>query len=62
NSGLATELARSNFSNFALAMVPGAISALTHCILGSFVAGLCRIQEKLDKDKEMKVAESKTSA
>ncbi|MDP7552949.1 MAG: bile acid:sodium symporter family protein, partial [Nitrospinaceae bacterium] len=26
NSGLATELARSNFSNFALAMVPGAIS------------------------------------
>jgi BASS family bile acid:Na+ symporter len=42
NSGLATELARSNFSSFGLATVPGAISALTHCILGSIVAGLCR--------------------
>lgn len=62
NSGLATELARSNFPNFALAMVPGAISALTHCILGSFVAGLCRIQERLDKHKEIKVVGSKSSA
>jgi bile acid:Na+ symporter, BASS family len=44
NSGLATELARSNFPNYALATVPGAISALTHCILGSLVAGLCRIK------------------
>ncbi len=43
NSGLATELARSNFPGFALATVPGAISALTHCILGSLVAGLCRL-------------------
>ena len=43
NSGLATELARSNFSSFGLATVPGAISALTHCILGSLVAGLCRL-------------------
>ncbi|MFQ5481277.1 MAG: bile acid:sodium symporter family protein [Nitrospinaceae bacterium] len=43
NSGLATELARSNFPQFALATVPGAISALTHCILGSLLAGLCRI-------------------
>ena len=42
NSGLATELARSNFSNYGLATVPGAISALTHCILGSITAGLCR--------------------
>ncbi len=42
NSGLATELARSNFSSYGLATVPGAISALTHCILGSIVAGLCR--------------------
>jgi bile acid:Na+ symporter, BASS family len=45
NSGLATELARSNFPDFTLATVPGAISALTHCILGSIVAGLCRFQE-----------------
>ncbi len=43
NSGLATELARGNFTNFGLATVPGAISALTHCILGSLVAGLCRL-------------------
>jgi len=46
NSGLATELARSNFPDFSLATVPGAISALTHCILGSIAAGLCRLQEK----------------
>lgn len=43
NSGLATELARSNFPGFGLATVPGAISALTHCILGSLAAGLCRM-------------------
>ncbi|MFQ5715795.1 MAG: bile acid:sodium symporter family protein, partial [Nitrospinales bacterium] len=43
NSGLATELARTNFPAFALATVPGAISALTHCILGSLVAGMCRL-------------------
>jgi len=43
NSGLATELARSNFLAFGLATVPGAISALTHCILGSLAAGLCRL-------------------
>ena len=42
NSGLATELARSNFAAFGLATVPGAISALTHCILGSLVALLSR--------------------
>jgi BASS family bile acid:Na+ symporter len=42
NSGLATELARTNFSTYGLATVPGAISALTHCILGSIAAGLCR--------------------
>ncbi|GJL79571.1 MAG: transporter [Nitrospinaceae bacterium] len=44
NSGLATELARSNFPGYALATVPGAISALTHCVLGSIAAGLCRIK------------------
>lgn len=43
NSGLATELARGNFPAFALATVPGAISALAHCILGSLVAGMCRL-------------------
>jgi len=44
NSGLATELARSNFPNYALATVPGAISALTHCILGSLVATASRFR------------------
>ncbi len=50
NSGLATELARSNFPAFGLATVPGAISALTHCILGSLVAGISRwvpVKEKV---------------
>lgn len=46
SSELATELARSNFSNYALATVPGAISALTHCILGSIAAGLCRARKR----------------
>jgi BASS family bile acid:Na+ symporter len=45
NSGLATELARSNFPDFTIATVPGAISALVHCVLGSIAAGLCRIQK-----------------
>jgi BASS family bile acid:Na+ symporter len=49
NSGLATELARSNFPDFTLATVPGAISALTHCILGSIAAGLCRLRENYGK-------------
>ena len=49
NSGLATELARSNFPDFSLATVPGAISALTHCILGSIAAGLCRLKESYNK-------------
>ena len=46
NSGLATELARSNFPDFSLATVPGAISALTHCVFGSIAAGLCRLKER----------------
>ena len=47
NSGLATELARSNFPDFTMATVPGAISALVHCILGSIFAGLCRLQKSI---------------
>ena len=43
NSGLATELARSSFPNYNLASVPGAVSALVHCVLGSLTAGLCRM-------------------
>jgi BASS family bile acid:Na+ symporter len=52
NSGLATELARSNFAAFGLATVPGAISALTHCILGSLMAGLCRLLPYPDREKK----------
>ena len=62
NSGLATELARSNFPDFSMATVPGAISALTHCILGSIAAGLCRFQESHQKEKQMRVAGSKPLA
>ena len=61
NSGLATELARSNFSGFALATVPGAISALTHCILGSIVAGLCRLSGEGRKNLELAVNEGEIS-
>jgi BASS family bile acid:Na+ symporter len=59
NSGLATELARSNFPSFGLATVPGAISALTHCILGSIVAGLCRISR--EEKMGLEVRESETA-
>ena len=62
NSGLATELARSNFPDFSLATVPGAISALTHCILGSIAAGLCRVQKSFKREKELRVAEGEYSA
>ena len=61
NSGLATELARSNFPDFSVATVPGAISALTHCILGSIAAGLCRFQESSKRDKRQGV-ENESSA
>ncbi len=52
NSGLATELARSNFPGFGLATVPGALSALTHCILGSLFAGWCRLRPAGTKIKQ----------
>ena len=61
NSGLATELARSNFPDFTVATVPGAISALTHCILGSIAAGMCRFKKNSQSEQQMMVAESKPS-
>lgn len=57
NSGLATELARSNFSSFGLATVPGAISALTHCILGSIFAGVSKMIPCKNELEELKPAE-----
>ena len=56
NSGLATELARSNFSSFGLATVPGAISALTHCILGSIFAGASKIISYREGDGDFQPA------
>ena len=41
NSGLGAALAKAHFS--ALAAVPCAVSAVTHCILGSIAAGLWRL-------------------
>ncbi|MBI4389684.1 MAG: bile acid:sodium symporter family protein [Nitrospinae bacterium] len=62
NSGLATELARSNFPAFALATVPGAVSALTHCVLGSLAAGLCRLYPARDALPErLKLGEQESS-
>jgi len=62
NSGLAAELARSNFPGFALATVPGAISALTHCILGSLAAGICRLQAKKSGAMDLEPEESEITA
>lgn len=61
NSGLATELARSNFAAFGLATVPGAISALTHCILGSIAAGLCRLTQEKPQATNGNVRESESA-
>ncbi len=57
NSGLATELARSNFSSFGMATVPGAISALTHCILGSIFAGMSKMIPCKRDLEELKLAD-----
>lgn len=58
NSGLATELARHNFPSFGLATVPGAISALTHCIVGCIVAGLCRMYPQTPEPLELEEQET----
>jgi len=42
NSGLGTALAIKHFAALPLAAVPCAVSAVTHCILGSLAAGLWR--------------------
>jgi len=52
NSGLGMTLAKSHFT--ALAAVPCAVSAVTHCILGSIAAGLWRlIQPKPTTDSSL---------
>ena len=43
NSGLGTALATKHFAALPLAAVPCAVSAVTHCILGSLAAGLWRM-------------------
>ena len=52
---------RKFFPGYALATVPGAISALTHCILGSIVAGLCRIKAGKTEKLTLKPKESEAS-
>jgi len=46
NSGLGTALAVKHFQALPMAPVPCALSAVTHCILGSLVAGLWRGRSK----------------
>ena len=41
NSGLGSALAVKHFGNLPMAPVPCALSAVTHCIIGSVVAGWC---------------------
>ena len=45
NSGLGTALATKHFAALPLAAVPCAVSAVTHCILGSIAAGLWRMRK-----------------
>lgn len=49
NSGLGTALATKHFSTLPLAPVPCALSAVTHCILGSLAAGLWRARTTMAK-------------
>lgn len=44
NSGLGVELASTHFTMLPLAPVPGAISAVTHCVLGSILAFFWRMK------------------
>ena len=46
NSGLGAALAKDHFKSLPMAPVPCALSAVTHCILGSLVAGLWRTKPK----------------
>ncbi|MBO94099.1 MAG: transporter [Opitutales bacterium] len=47
NSGLGAALAKDHFKSLPMAPVPCALSAVTHCILGSLVAGLWRTKPKV---------------
>ncbi|MEE2943419.1 MAG: bile acid:sodium symporter family protein [Verrucomicrobiota bacterium] len=45
NSGLGTALASKHFASLPLVAVPCAVSAVTHCILGSISAGVWRVMK-----------------
>jgi len=45
NSGLGADLATKHFASLPLAAVPCAVSAVTHCILGSIAAGVWRLRK-----------------
>jgi BASS family bile acid:Na+ symporter len=51
NSGLGTALAAKHFPILPMAPVPCALSAVTHCILGSLVAGLWRVRQRTKAEK-----------
>ena len=50
NSGLGTDLAIKHFAALPLAAVPCAVSAVTHCILGSIAAGVWRMMNARKSD------------
>ena len=50
NSGLGTALAIKHFAALPLAAVPCAVSAVTHCILGSIAAGVWRMMNARKSD------------
>ena len=54
NSGLGTSLAKEHFATLPMAPVPCAVSAVTHCILGSLVAGFWRIKSPEIAEPETK--------
>jgi len=52
NSGLGVMLAQRNFTSEPLAAVPGAISAVTHSVVGSMLAACWRLRSSAEADPE----------
>lgn len=50
NSGLGAALATKHFASLPLAAVPCAVSAVTHCIMGSIAAGVWRVMKPRSVD------------
>ena len=55
NSGLATALATKHFANMPMTPAPCALSAILHCLMGSFLASRWRrANEKMQRDLNKK--------